>query len=122
MKRILIITLTTLILTSCLFDEKIGTKHLTKDFNLAWWAETHYQTLYLNSDHNEYGGSTIIPETVYAIGVDEEFIIEIEDSEIKQKLRQGSQAEIVVYTGNNWLLNFLASTRIYIISKLSYVR
>lgn len=49
-------------------------------------------------------------------------IIEIEDSEIMQKLRQGSQAEIVVYTGNNWLLNFLASTRIYIISKLSYVR
>ena len=49
-------------------------------------------------------------------------IIEIEDSEIKKKLRQGSQAEIVVYTGNNWLLNFLASTRIYILSKLSYVR
>ena len=49
-------------------------------------------------------------------------IIEIEDTEIMQKLRQGSQAEVVVYTGNNWLLNFLASTRIYIISKLSYVR
>lgn len=49
-------------------------------------------------------------------------IIEIVDSEIKQKLRQGSQAEVVVYTGNNWLLNFLARTRIYILSKLSYVR
>ena len=49
-------------------------------------------------------------------------IIEIEDTEIMQKLRQGSQAEVVVYTGNNWLLNFLARTRIYIISKLSYVR
>lgn len=49
-------------------------------------------------------------------------IIEIMDSEIKQKLRQGSQAEIVVYTGSNWFLNFLASTRIYIVSKLSYVR
>ena len=49
-------------------------------------------------------------------------IIEIEDSEIMQKLRQGSQAEIVVYTGNNWLLNSLARMRIYIISKLSYVR
>jgi multidrug resistance efflux pump len=49
-------------------------------------------------------------------------IIEIDDSEIMQKLRQGSQAEIVVYTGNNWLLNFLARTRIYVISKLSYVR
>ncbi|MDB9961398.1 HlyD family secretion protein [Oceanihabitans sp.] len=49
-------------------------------------------------------------------------IIEIDDAEIMQKLRQGSQAEIVVYTGNNWLLNFLARTRIYVISKLSYVR
>jgi len=49
-------------------------------------------------------------------------IIEIEDSEIKDMLRQGSQADIVVYTGNNWLLNFLARTRIYILSKLSYVR
>ena len=49
-------------------------------------------------------------------------IIEIEDSKIMQKLRQGSQAEIVVYTGNNWLLNSLARIRIYIISKLSYVR
>jgi multidrug resistance efflux pump len=49
-------------------------------------------------------------------------IIELEDSDIRQRLRQGSQAEVVVYTGNNWLLNFLARTRIYIMSKLSYVR
>lgn len=75
MKRSLLITLIILTLTGCLFDEQIETKHLTKDFNLAWWAETRYQALYLNSDHNEYGGSTIIPETVYAIGFDDEFII-----------------------------------------------
>lgn len=49
-------------------------------------------------------------------------IIEIEDAEIMHKLRQGSQVEVVVYTGNNWLLNFLASTRIHIMSILSYVR
>ena len=49
-------------------------------------------------------------------------IIELEDSDIRQRLRQGSQAEVVVYTGNNWLLNFLARSRIYIMSKLSYVR
>jgi len=49
-------------------------------------------------------------------------IIELEDKEILKLLRQGSQAEIVVYTGDNWLLNFLAGTRIYIMSKLSYVR
>jgi multidrug resistance efflux pump len=49
-------------------------------------------------------------------------IIELEDPEIMQKLRQGSQAEVVVYTGNNWLLNFLASARIRIMTVLSYVR
>jgi len=49
-------------------------------------------------------------------------IVELDDAGIRKKLRQGSQAEIVVYTGNNWLLNFLASTRIHIMSVLSYVR
>ena len=49
-------------------------------------------------------------------------IIELEDTSIEQRLRQGSQAEIVVYTGKNWLLNFLASTRIHIMTILSYVR
>ncbi|MEQ9300089.1 MAG: HlyD family secretion protein [Cyclobacteriaceae bacterium] len=49
-------------------------------------------------------------------------IIEIEDSEISSKLRQGSQAEIVVYTEDSWLLNTLASARITVLSYLSYVR
>lgn len=49
-------------------------------------------------------------------------IIQIEDSEIIKELRQGSQAEIVVYTGNNFVLNGLASFRIWFLSKLSYVR
>ncbi len=49
-------------------------------------------------------------------------IIEIDDQEILEKLRQGSQAEIVVYTEDNWLLNALASARIIILSYLSYVR
>lgn len=49
-------------------------------------------------------------------------IVEIANPEIKLKLRQGSQAEVVIYTGNNWLLNSLASMRIKIVSTLSYVR
>ncbi|MEN8117213.1 MAG: HlyD family secretion protein [Bacteroidota bacterium] len=49
-------------------------------------------------------------------------IIEIENDGIKEKLRQGSQAEIVIYTGKKPLLNFLARMRIRIMSKLSYVR
>lgn len=49
-------------------------------------------------------------------------VIEISDEAIKEKLRQGSQAEVVVYTGKKPLLNFIARMRIRIISILSYVR
>ncbi|WP_297093865.1 HlyD family secretion protein [uncultured Draconibacterium sp.] len=49
-------------------------------------------------------------------------MIELEDKEIVSKLRQGSQAEIVVYTGTKPLLNMIARLRIRIMSKLSYVR
>jgi len=49
-------------------------------------------------------------------------MIEIENKEILDKLRQGSQAEIVVYTGKKPMLNMLARLRIRIMSKLSYVR
>jgi len=49
-------------------------------------------------------------------------MIEVENKEILDKLRQGSQAEIVVYTGKKPMLNMLARLRIRIMSKLSYVR
>ncbi|MCF1421189.1 HlyD family secretion protein [Mangrovimonas futianensis] len=49
-------------------------------------------------------------------------IIQIDNSEIIKELRQGSQAEVVVYTGNNFVLNGLAAFRIWLLSKLSYVR
>ena len=73
MKLILIIFFTLILFTSC--DEQIEVKHLTKDFNLAWWAEPREQSLYHNSSHNEFGGLIVIPETVYAIGFDDDFII-----------------------------------------------
>ncbi|MEX0275817.1 MAG: HlyD family secretion protein [Flavobacteriaceae bacterium] len=49
-------------------------------------------------------------------------IVALDDPTIKQKLRQGSQAEVVIYTGKNPILNFLARVRINILYKLSYVR
>jgi multidrug resistance efflux pump len=78
----------------------------------------------VSTDRNNAGGLPRISTAQGWLRDPQRFpvIIEIEDPEIKRKLRQGSQAEIVVYTGNNWLLNSLAGTRIYIISKLSYVR
>ncbi len=44
------------------------------------------------------------------------------DESFKKKIRLGGQADIVVYTGSNGLLNVLASLRIRFNSWLSYVR
>jgi multidrug resistance efflux pump len=78
----------------------------------------------VSTDKNNTGGLPTISTTQGWLRDPQRFpvIIEILDTEIKQKLRQGSQAEIVVYTGKNPILNFLAGVRIYILSKLSYVR
>lgn len=56
-------------------DELTEVKHLTKNFNLSWWAEPKYQSIYEKSDPHEYGGSVIIPETVFAVGFNDDFII-----------------------------------------------
>lgn len=64
-----------LLLASCFGDEQINTKHLIKDFNLSWWTEPKYQALFQNPNNKEYGGAVIIPETVFAIGYDENFIL-----------------------------------------------
>ncbi|MCX7548610.1 HlyD family secretion protein [Xanthomarina sp. F1114] len=49
-------------------------------------------------------------------------IIALEDQEVYKKLRQGSQANVVVYTGDSFILNSLAKLKIWFISKASYVR
>lgn len=49
-------------------------------------------------------------------------IIALENQEIYKKLRQGSQANVVVYTGNSFILNTLAKFKIWFTSKVSYVR
>lgn len=49
-------------------------------------------------------------------------LITLDNEEIKSKLRQGSQADIVIYTGNKSILNWLARLRIRVVSILSYVR
>jgi multidrug resistance efflux pump len=49
-------------------------------------------------------------------------IIVLENKDIYKKLRQGSQANVVVYTGNSFILNTLAKFKIWFTSKVSYVR
>lgn len=49
-------------------------------------------------------------------------IVAFENDEVMKHFRLGSQVDVVVYTGNNKLLNTFASLRIWINTKLSYVR
>lgn len=49
-------------------------------------------------------------------------IISCDDPEVKDLYRLGGQVDVVVYTGDNFLLNAIAGFRIRLISILSYVR
>jgi multidrug resistance efflux pump len=49
-------------------------------------------------------------------------IIALDNKDIYKKLRQGSQANVVVYTGDSFILNTLAKFKIWFTSKVSYVR
>jgi multidrug resistance efflux pump len=49
-------------------------------------------------------------------------IIDFDDEYAKQLCRAGGQADVVVYTGNHGFLNAIARFRIWLNSKLSYVR
>jgi multidrug resistance efflux pump len=49
-------------------------------------------------------------------------IITCDDPSVKDLYRLGGQVDVVVYTGDNFILNGVASLRLKIISMLSYVR
>lgn len=64
-----------LLFTACVSDEPVQTRNITLDFNLGWWSEPRAQALFQNPDTTRYGGANIIPETVFAIGHSDDFII-----------------------------------------------
>jgi len=49
-------------------------------------------------------------------------IISSDDPAVQDLYRLGGQVDVVVYTGDNFILNGIASLRLKLISKLSYVR
>ena len=49
-------------------------------------------------------------------------IISCDNPEVKNLYRLGGQVDVVVYTGDNFLLNSIAGFRLRFISILSYVR
>jgi hypothetical protein len=93
MKRFYLIAVLCLFLTACFWDEPIEVTHLTKDFNLAWWYDSRHQNLFLNTNHNEYGGVAIIPETVYALGYNDNFIIAKQYPNLQKALQKRLFAE-----------------------------
>ena len=50
--------------------------------------------------------------------VDVEF--QLDDRSQRQGIRVGAQASVIVYTGNNWLFNFIGKTYIRVASLLTY--
>lgn len=55
-------------------EESTFARRIVKDFNLAWWTEKHTQALFRNKAEG-WGGSKVIPATVYAVGYTQDFII-----------------------------------------------
>ncbi|MFV0541637.1 MAG: HlyD family secretion protein [Aestuariibaculum sp.] len=100
---------------SLIFDIKPGTVFKGKIKSIAYGVST---------DNTNAGGLPAVKSAQGWLRDPQRFpvIIEIENKDILKQLRQGSQAEIVVFTGNNFILNGLASFRIWMLSKLSYVR
>jgi multidrug resistance efflux pump len=49
-------------------------------------------------------------------------IIRLDQNDARGLLRVGGQANVVVFTGNNWILNVIARLRIRLSSVVSYVR
>ncbi|REE06928.1 hypothetical protein DFQ09_1294 [Winogradskyella pacifica] len=46
-----------------------------KDLKLEWWTESKNQTITLGMVRGDFGGLVIIPETVFAVGYNNDFVI-----------------------------------------------
>ncbi len=77
MKKLILIVLSLICLTSCFFlgDEETSYRKLTKDFWLNWWADSTDQHILLSFDKNGMSGAPIIKQTVFAVGFNNDFII-----------------------------------------------
>ena len=75
LKKALYISLILILTSSCSFDEQNFSKTLVKDLKLEWWGEQKKQTITFGMVRGDFGGLLIIPETVFAVGYNEEFLI-----------------------------------------------
>lgn len=75
LKKTLYISLILILTSSCFIDEKNFSQPLVKDLKLEWWGEPKNQTITFGMVRGDFGGLLIIPETVFAVGYNEEFLI-----------------------------------------------
>ena len=75
MKQAFYILIMLLITSSCFLDEPHYSKPLVKDLKLEWWAESKNQTITFGMVRGDFGGLVIIPETVFAVGYNNDFVI-----------------------------------------------
>lgn len=69
---LLLIYLTT---SSCFYDDPSFSRTLVKDLKLEWWGENRNQTITLSMVKGDFGSLVIIPETVFAVGFNNDFVI-----------------------------------------------
>ena len=70
-----VIILATILFTGCIFSRPEKVQNIVKDFNLGWQGDAEQWALYVNIDHEEYGGLKIIDKTVIGIGHNQDFIL-----------------------------------------------
>lgn len=75
LKKAFYISLVLIVTSSCFFEEPNFSKPLVKDLKLEWWGEPKNQTVTMGMVRGDFGGLLIIPETVFAVGYSNEFLI-----------------------------------------------
>lgn len=73
LNKIFLVTIVLTLFSSCL-DDKINTIPITGDYYLNWTFEKSEQLLLKSSDEGKTG-RIVIPETIFAVGFDKNFII-----------------------------------------------
>ena len=71
--------------TSCMWDDPITAKKITKDYYLQWVYEKSDQIILKSSDKGK-SGVIKIPETVFAVGFNENFIIAKQHPNLEEEI------------------------------------
>lgn len=76
-----------LIFTSCVSDDPITTRRITKDYYLRWVYEKSEQIIIKSSDGGKQG-SQIVAETVFAVGFNDDYIIAKQHPNLEKEINQ----------------------------------